>query len=178
VISLVLGAAYFATGVLVALVAFKSISRRDALWWLGLGGGLAILGLLRSVEAGLWVDDYLQHSLHSTGLYEHRRLLQLSVILGFALVLFIALRSLPASARRWPSKVAIGSFYALAVFAAIRSSSWHWSDVALQRQIGSMTLSHGTQLVLLLIILAAGISELEHVRKLNARNPRASPTGQ
>jgi hypothetical protein len=134
VISFLLNIAYLASSTMLALVAYVDRVGRDAARWLWLALGVLLIGLPRLAQGGLWADFYLQHTLNDWSLYGHRRTFQLLGILSVAVILSVALFRLGRSVERASLKLAICAFYGLAVFAAIRVSSWHWSDAFLQRQ--------------------------------------------
>ena len=149
--------AYLATSAIAAAAGLSCRNRGDENWWLVLGIGVLGLGLLRSAQAGLWLDQHLEREVHAMGWYAYRRPLQVTCIVAFALGLLIILAQLAKGRTRASVAFAICAFYALAVFAAIRLSSLHWTDALLSRQAGSVTLSHATQLVLLVTISAAAL---------------------
>jgi hypothetical protein len=163
VISSLLNIAYLASSTLLALVAFMDRVGRDAVKWLWLALGVLLIGSSRYTRGGVWADDYLQHSINNWGLYGHRRMFQLLGILSVALILSVAFLRLGRSVERAPLKSALWAFYALAVFAAVRVSSWRWSDAFLQRQIGPLRLSHAAQILPLFAISTAALFELRHV---------------
>lgn len=173
-ISFLLNIAYLASSTIVALVAYVDRGGRDAAKWLWLALGVLMIGLPRFAQGGVWADYYLQHIINDWGLYGHRRTFQLIGILTVALVLSVALLRLGRSVERTSLKLAICAFYALALFAAIRVSSWHWSDALLQRPIGPVTLSHAAQILPLLAISTAALFELRRVasEKRNAGRGR------
>jgi hypothetical protein len=152
--------AYLAISTILVLVAFMDRVGRDAAKWLWLAFGVLLIGLPRFARGGVLADYYLQHTLNNWGLYDHRRTIQLLGILSIAVILSVALLRLGRSVERASLKLAIWAFYALAVFAAIRVSSWHWSDAFLQRQIGPVSLSHAAQILPLFAISTAALFEL------------------
>ena len=156
---MIINAAYIVTGAIAAFASLSSRTQRDACWWLILSIGLLALALFRIAEAGVWVDDYLRHGLHVIGWYDHRRPLQVICIGAFALGLILA-RSRLSVIDRSSLVFATGTFCVLVVFAAIRSSSLHWTDAVLGESVGSVTLSHAIQVLLLLAISAAAFVDL------------------
>jgi hypothetical protein len=122
-----------------------------------LSGGVLIAGVLRIVQAGLWMDSYFQDVVRLMSWYNARRPLQLACIVAAALALLILLKRFLMPTRTLSLAFAIWAFYALAILAVIRISSLHWTDVALERQVGSSTLSHAAQTVLLFIISAGAL---------------------
>jgi hypothetical protein len=165
----IINIAYLATSAIAAFTSLNSKERSGALWWLVLSVGLLILGLFRIAEAGVWLDDYLREGLAVTGLYAHRRLLQITCILAFAVGLAVACRQLPALNTRSALTVAICTVCALAVFAVIRSSSLHWSDEVLGQRLWTVTLSHATQIILLVATLVAAFLDFYSVRRTSRK---------
>ena len=172
--------AYLISSTLLALVAYVDRVGRDAARWLWLAFGVLLIGLPRFARGGVLADYYLQHTLNNWGLYDHRRTIQLLGVLSVAVILSVTLLRLGRSVERASLKLAIWAFYALAVFAAIRVSSWHWSDAFLQRQIGPVTLSHAAQVLPLLAISAAALFELRRAasEKQSGRSEATSEDSQ
>jgi hypothetical protein len=163
---------YLASSVLAACASLSSRLRVAACSWLVLSTGLLILGLLRMDQAGVWADDYLRRMLDMLGWYAYRRPLQVSCIAVVTLGLITGLKWLPAKGTRVPLTSAICAFCGLAVFAAVRSSSLHWSDEVLGELVGPLTLSHFVQIVLLIATSAAALFDLCSTTELK-RNARA-----
>lgn len=155
-----LNSAYLASSAIAGLASLRSRSVSSACWWLAVSIGIAAVGLLRAEEAALWLDYHLRNALHLKGWYEDRRPLQLIFIIAAPLALFLAHRRLPPSGER-PLTFALGAFCLLAVLAAIRSSSFHWSDAVFEQQVGPLTLSHAGQLSLLIVISAVALLNLD-----------------
>lgn len=149
--------AYLATSLIAALTSLTSKSGRDAGSWLALSIGLCVLGVLRIADAGVWTDDYLRSGLIDLGWYDHRRPIQIACIASFAVALVPVLRLL--SRGRPPLIVGTSAFYGLALLAAAKFSSLHWTDAVLGEEIGSVTLSHATQIVLLLVTAVAALTD-------------------
>lgn len=149
----IINGAYFVSCAIAAAASLNSRSRSGAGSWLTVSIGLAVLGLLRVAEAGVWTDDYLRNGLFELGWYGYRRVIQMVCIAAFALLLFAILARLPA--RRSTITLALLGFSGLSVFAAVRSSSLHWSDAVLSEQLGPIMVSHAIQFVLLLVTSAA-----------------------
>lgn len=156
-----LNSAYLASSAIAASASLRSRSASSACWWLAVSMGIAAVGLLRAEEAALWLDYHLRSALHLNGWYEDRRPLQLLFIIAVPLALFVAQRRLPTSRER-PLTLALCAFYLLAVLAAIRFSSFHWSDAVFEQQLGPVTLSHAGQLFLLVVISAGALLYLHH----------------
>lgn len=163
-------AAYLVTGSVGACTSLKSTDRGTAAVWLLISVGVIGLGLLRISEAGVWTDDYLRSGLYAVGWYAERRAIQVACIVVFAFAMFFALRSLGPVAKRTSVIIAVFAFYTLAVLAAVRASSLHWSDAVLGEQVGSVMLSHAAQAILLLVTAIAALFEyFTNSRKLNTQ---------
>ena len=155
-----LNSVYLASSAMAALASLRSRSASSASGWLAVSIGIAAVGLLRAGEAALWLDYHLRSEFHVTGWYENRRPLQLGFILAASLALFLAHRRLPTTGER-PLSFALDAFYLLAVLAVVRSSSLHWSDAVLEHQLGTVTLSHASQVILLIVISAVAVLNLK-----------------
>ncbi|WP_341632050.1 hypothetical protein [Sphingomonas agri] len=165
----IINSAYLGTGAIAALASLKSRSPASAAWWVALSVGLTALGILRVVEAGVWSDNLLRSGLHQIGWYDKRRPIQVICITAFALALLPAQRLLPSG--KAALTVAVFAFYGLAVLAALRSSSLHWSDALLGKQVASVTLGHATQIILLLVTLTAALFDFSATSKKSAQIP-------
>lgn len=152
--------AYLLSCPIAALAGLKTNSRHSRPWWFAISLGVLSLELLRLAEASLWLDSYLQKSLHILAWYDQRRSLQVLAIVAFALALLIGLRSLRVGPDEFPLRGAIGAYYVLVVVVAIRLSSLHWTDAVLQRPVGTLSLSHAVQLMLLMLISGAALMDL------------------
>jgi uncharacterized membrane protein YvlD (DUF360 family) len=169
----VLSGAYLATSILAACASLNSGDRKTALLWLVVSLGVLSLGVLRIANAALWADDYLRNGLHVIGWYDERRPLQILFIAAFAIAILAILGRLRVTIRRGPLTVATCGFFALTIFAAIRSSSFHWSDAILARHVGLITLSHATQTALLAATSAAAVFDLFFLDRFRAQSADA-----
>jgi hypothetical protein len=159
VLKFLLNSAYFAICALTVFAGVRGRNQSLKTWWFALATGMLAIGLLRTADASLWTDFYLQRALAEMNVYGGRRPLQLLGIIAFGLMLVLFVRQRP---KRRPKSldVAIWAFSGLALFAAIRISSWHWSDALLERQIARMTASYAIQFSLLAVLAAAAASDL------------------
>ena len=152
--------AYYLFGsAILALAASRSRSRSHSRWWLFLSASILLIGLLRIQQAGLWLD-YLRTGFRMTGLYVHHRSIQIAGITAFIVTVFIACKCLRAPTDRRSLTFAIGSFCGLVIFAVIRSSSLHWTDIALQQQFGPISVSDALQVFLLSAISGAALAHM------------------
>jgi hypothetical protein len=163
--------AYVVCCLITAFAALTSGSRRRAFWWLVISLGVLSLVLLRLADASVWLDSYFQKALYIFAWYAERRLLQVLAIVIVAVTLFILLRHLSVGSDDVTLRTAIGAFYLLAVLAAVRVSSLHWTDAVLQEQLGTLTLSHVAQLVFLIFISGAALFELARGRRFGLPLP-------
>jgi hypothetical protein len=151
--------AYLASSAIAAFASLSAKSRRNAGWWLVVSIGIVVIGMLRIVEAALWMDDHLRRGLLVLGWYHYRRVLQIGCIAAFGLAFLSILKRLPRPSGRLLT-FAVAIFYVLALTMAIRSSSLHWADAAFRQRISSVNLSEATQVLLLLAISLAALFEL------------------
>lgn len=152
--------AYLVCGLTTTVAALTNTSAKRRHWWYALSAATCVLELLRLGDASLWAGRYLEEALQVLGWYERRRILQVAAISIFAIVCLAILRRMRVGSRPWALRTAISGFYALALLAAIRFSSLHWTDLILQRPVGMLSVSYAAQIILLMVISGAALLDV------------------
>jgi hypothetical protein len=144
---------------LLAACCFVVVSRagRTRWFWLGVSAALLALALLKAAQSGLWLDSHLRDAVRSANWYDYRRPLQIAVIVACAVPLLGMTRVLLRARGRGAANIwaAGAATFLLIGFAAVRGTSLHWADAALEYPIASVPLSHGLQAVCLAVIAGA-----------------------
>lgn len=166
IVASMLNISYLATSAILAFASLASGNSRGAKLWLALSVAILLLDGLRTAQASVWVAMYVDGQLRGTAWYAHRRPVQVACIAACAVALWVFLirmRSSPARQTQsrfrrsglsadLPTTFAISGFCALLFLAAVRCSSFHWTDALLSMPLGPLMLSHVLQAILLFLI--------------------------
>ena len=130
--------------------------------WLAISVGLLLIASLRASETEILLGSDLRRIIMELGWYPHRRPVQIAAILAFSLVIVAGLRSILLNRKMLKRQevFATCAFAAIVVFAAVRSSSLHWTDEALEFRLGTITLGKLVQWSGLAVIAISAASIL------------------
>lgn len=165
-----MNAAYLLTFLLAACSIPASFGSAATLrLWAAIATGLLVLIALRSGHVAVWIDTLLRGQLTAHGWYSHRRPVQVAAIVVAITIGGLALRWIVSRSGTLNIQAgwAFAAFAALLGFAVIRSSSLHWTDAVIERQLGPADLGEIVQGICLGMIACSALSLL--VRRLRQR---------
>jgi len=153
-------ALYLLVSVLAFYCAWQTSHDRSA--WLVIAIMLVVIAGVRMAQTGEWLDEALQQWVRATGWYDDRRPLQVAGIAIAILLLLAGAASMRARTRMiaWPGKCAAAALFFLLVLAAVRGSSLHWTDAALELDFAGVIVSHMLQALLLAAVAASAIWQI------------------
>ncbi len=148
-------ALYLLVSVLAFYCAWQTSHDRSA--WLVIAIMLVVIAGVRMAQTGEWLDEALQQWVRAIGWYDYRRPVQVAGIAIAILLLLAGAASVRATTRMiaWPGRCAAVALFLLLVLAAVRGSSLHWTDAALELDFAGVIVSHMLQAILL---AAVGVS--------------------
>ena len=134
--------------------------------------GLLLIAIFRASRTELLLDADLRRAIMDLGWYPRRRPVQIAAIAACTLLVVALLRSILRNRKKLNRQEVLATcvFAALLVFAAIRSSSLHWTDAALEYGVGAITVGKLVQGSCLAVI---AISAASLVARPFVRRPHA-----